>query len=99
MTVGSATALRFNQAFFVLIGAGAALFSAGVLALEFAQYVLHVPGLKLHVLPWGWVLALVSIIIVSVVTMVVALRARDTNMLADMTGVRKRWPLGGTFIS
>lgn len=96
--VGSSPQFRFNQTAFAAIGAGAALFGAGMLGLEIAQYALHVPSLHFYPLPPALVLVLMGFIIGGLAITIIALRAKDTVMLADAHGIRKRWLLGNTFI-
>ncbi|WIG61072.1 MAG: hypothetical protein OJF49_003820 [Ktedonobacterales bacterium] len=98
MTVGSYPLFVFNQIVFALMGAAAALAALGILGAEFAQYVLHVPGLHLYSLPPLFALSLVLLLLAGILTIIVSIRARDTIVLADLTGVRKRWLLGNTFI-
>lgn len=99
MTVGSYHAFVFNQVMFVILGMCAIGFSLSILGALFAQFVLHVPGLHLHPLPPTLLLLLVSITILGVVTIIVSVRAKDTILLADATGLRKRWLMGSTFLA
>lgn len=98
MTVGSNLYFRFSQVTYIILGAGVALFGLGMLGLEFVQYVLYMPGLHMPPPSANWIAALVCFTIGGILTIIVSVRARDTIMLVDAHGVRKRWLLGNTFI-
>jgi hypothetical protein len=98
MTVGSYLAFKLNQVMFAALGVAAALFGASMLGLSYAQDVLHLVKWRMPPLTPIFILLMVSFVLGGVATAVVSVRARDTIVLSDMHGIRKRWLLGNTFI-
>src|SRR5579859_3328965 len=98
MAVGSHSTFLFNQVLFVVLGLAAIGFSVFILGTQFAQFVLRVPGLHFYALPPAVMLFPVSLMGFGIAIVIISVRARDTVLLADASGLRKRWAMGTTFI-
>jgi len=95
MTVGSVIIFRFNQISCACLGAVAALFGAFLLILSLVPVL---QGRGSSSAPPGVVVGCACAFILGTATFVISVSAKDTIVLADADGIRKRWLLGNTFI-